>query len=191
MGSSIAVTHVYFDRAKRESDNERFEKRLFKVKTMLDNGERLNEHDSKFASKYFIRRTWEEKVEWKSNMEAIEEARERDHGYLVFIPNHERDPDRALTIYRQKETAKQSFDNLKNTQDVDRLRVHTEGRMDGKMFIAFISLIILSRIISNHDELRHRTVPEAIREMRLLRRMDLDSRKSPLYTPRPSCRNRW
>ena len=56
-------THVYFDRAKRESDSERFEKRLFKVKTMLDNGEQLNEHDSKFASKYFIRRTWGEKVE--------------------------------------------------------------------------------------------------------------------------------
>ena len=180
-------THVYFDRAKRESDSERFEKRLFKVKTMLDNGEQLNEHDSKFASKYFIRRAWGEKVEWRSNMEAIEEARERDHGYLVLISNHERDPDRALTIYRQKETAEQSFDDLKNTQDVDRLRVHTEGRMDGKMFIAFISLIILTRIrltISNHEDLRHRTVPEVIREMRLLRRIDLDGRKSPLYTPR-------
>ena len=38
--------------------------------------------------------------------------------------------------------------------------------------------------ISDHDELRHRTVPEVIREMRLLRRIDLDGRKSPLYTPR-------
>ena len=60
-------------------------------------------------------------------MEAIEEARKRDHGYLVLISNHEMDPDRALTIYRQKGTAEQSFDDLKNTQDVDRLRVHTEG----------------------------------------------------------------
>ena len=59
--------------------------------------------------------------------------------------------------------------------------------MDGKMFIAFISLIILTRIrltISNHEDLRHRTVLEVIREMRLLRRIDLDGRKSPLYTPR-------
>ena len=60
-------------------------------------------------------------------MEAIEEAREKDHGYLVLRSNHQRDPDRVLTIHRQKETAEQSFDDLKNTQDVDRLRVHTEG----------------------------------------------------------------
>ena len=55
------------------------------------------------------------------------------------------------------------------------------------MFIAFVSLIILTRIkltINDHEELRHRTVTEVIREMRLLRCIDLDGRKSPLYMPR-------
>ena len=88
----------------------------------------------------------------------------------------------ASTIYRQKETAEQSFDDLKNTQDVNRLRVHTEGRMEGKLFIAFISMIILSRIrtVSSKDaSLRDRSMTELIREMKLLRRVDLNGRKSP------------
>ena len=180
-------THVYFDMRKRESDSERFENRLFKVKSILDDGGILNEQDSKFASKYFIKRVWGNRTEWRSDMDAIEEAREKDHGYLVLISNHEKDPDRALTIYRQKETAEQSFDDLKNTQDVNRLRVHTEGRMEGKLFIAFISMIILSRIrtVSSKDaSLRDRSMTELIREMKLLRRVDLNGRKSPLYTPR-------
>lgn len=186
-------THVYFDMRGRESDSERFETRLFKVKSLLDNGEPLNENDSRFASRYFTKRVWGDKTEWKSNMEAIEETRNRDHGYLVLISNHEKDPDRALTIYRQKETAEQSFDDLKNTQDVYRLRVHTEGRMEGKLFIAFVSMIVLSRIrmtASKDTLLRDRSVTEIIREMKLLRRIDLEGRKSPLYTPRTKLQKR-
>ena len=65
--------------------------------------------------------------------------------------------------------------------------------MEGKLFIAFVSMVILSRIrmIASGDTLlRDRSVTEIIREMKLLRRIDLEGRKSPLYTPRTKLQKR-
>lgn len=38
------------------------------------------------------------------------------------------------------------FDDLKNTLDGDRLRVHSAASMEGRLFIQFVSLILLTEI---------------------------------------------
>lgn len=180
-------THVYYDKAKKEDDDRHFDERLMEVREKLLSGAELKKKDSEFAERYFVKKVWGEKVEWSSNMDAITEYREKEMGYLVIVSNHIKDPDEALKIYRCKETAEQSFDDLKNTEDLRRLRVHTEGRMDGKLFIAFVSLIIEMRLrfIQKDDaELRKRSLRELIDEMKLLRSVTVGNWKSPVYTPR-------
>ena len=88
-------------------------------------------------------------------------------------------------MYRAKETAEAGFDDLKNDEDIRRMRVHTECRMDGKLFIAFIALIIkmeLNRVIYSSDELKDHSVQEIIDEMKLLRSTFIQGRRRPFHT---------
>jgi transposase len=41
---------------------------------------------------------------------------------------------------------KKSFDDLKNGLDMKKLRIHSSGAMDGRIFIQFIALILMSKI---------------------------------------------
>ena len=57
-----------------------------------------------------------------------------------------------LDIYRRKDVIEKSFDEIKNGLDLKRLRVHSEVAMDGKMFVAFIALILKTFI---HNKLKN------------------------------------
>ncbi|MCR5756739.1 MAG: IS1634 family transposase [Selenomonas sp.] len=52
----------------------------------------------------------------------------------------------ALTIYRTKDVVEKSFSRLKNTLDLNRLRVHNDERMENKLFISFIALLLISEL---------------------------------------------
>ncbi|WP_073091151.1 transposase [Selenomonas ruminantium] len=51
-----------------------------------------------------------------------------------------------MTIYRTKDVVEKSFSRLKNTLDLNRLRVHNNERMENKLFISFIALLLISEL---------------------------------------------
>ena len=67
-------------------------------------------------------------------------------GWLVVISNFVTDAKEAIKIYREKDIVEKGFQRLKNSLDLGRLRVHSETSMQNKVFIGFISLILLSGI---------------------------------------------
>lgn len=67
-------------------------------------------------------------------------------GYFVVLTNDSKDPEYILNIYRTKDVVEKSFDNIKNELDLERLRIHSDKAMEGRIFIGFISLIITSYI---------------------------------------------
>jgi transposase len=67
-------------------------------------------------------------------------------GWLVIISNYISDAKDAIKIYREKDVVEKGFQRLKNSLDLGRLRVHSENSMQNKVFIGFISLILLSSI---------------------------------------------
>lgn len=67
-------------------------------------------------------------------------------GWLVLISNDVRDAKRAIAIYRQKDVVEKGFLRLKADLDLGRLRVHSDDRMQNKVFIGFIALILLSHL---------------------------------------------
>jgi len=80
------------------------------------------------------------------------DERIRNLGYfLMMTTDLNKSPTDILDIYRRKDVIEKSFDDLKNGLDMKRLRVHSEAAMDGKMFIAFIGLILKTFI---HNKLR-------------------------------------
>jgi transposase len=49
-------------------------------------------------------------------------------------------------LYRAKDAVKRAFDNIKNDLDMKRPRVHSDDAMRGRLFVAFLSLILYSWI---------------------------------------------
>lgn len=85
------------------------------------------------------------------NHDAIDD-KIRNLGYfLMMTTDLGKSPEAILDIYRRKDIIEKSFDELKNDLDMKRLRVHSEDAMEGKMFIAFIGLILRTYV---HNKLR-------------------------------------
>jgi hypothetical protein len=67
-------------------------------------------------------------------------------GWFVLLSNHIDNPQVAHDTYRAKDVVEKSFLRYKNNLGLDRLRVHSDDRMQNKIFVAFIALIIASAI---------------------------------------------
>lgn len=52
----------------------------------------------------------------------------------------------VLRIYREKDAIEKGFDELKNHLDMSRLRTHADETTEGKVFCAFVSLIVALRM---------------------------------------------
>jgi len=67
-------------------------------------------------------------------------------GYFALISNKEKDPLKALQLYRSKDIIEKAFGNLKERLNMRRTSVSSEENLDGKLFVQFIALMILAYI---------------------------------------------
>jgi transposase len=67
-------------------------------------------------------------------------------GYFCILSNKSLNSNDILSIYRRKDIIEKNFDDIKNYIGMKRLRTHNSYTTDGKLFCAFISLIITSEI---------------------------------------------
>jgi len=67
-------------------------------------------------------------------------------GWFVLISNHIKETQEAHDVYRMKDVVEKAFHGYKNNIGIDRLRVHGDDRMQNKVFVAFIALILSSHI---------------------------------------------
>ena len=74
------------------------------------------------------------------------EAELATSGWMVVISNCVKDTKEAIKIYREKDVVEKGFLRLKSSLDIGRIRMHSESSMQNKVFIGFISLILLSAI---------------------------------------------
>ncbi|AIL32227.1 IS1634 family transposase [Basilea psittacipulmonis] len=106
---------------------------------------------------------------YEPNNEAIDLAISR-LGFIVLITNHPSlDAETALHVYRKKGLIEKAFDNLKNGLDFSRLRVHSGDRVEGKLFIGFIALILRMHMIhclSSHELTKNIGLKRSIKELK-------------------------
>jgi transposase len=87
----------------------------------------------------------------KAMVEIIQEEIEKalaTCGWMVILGNGKLNVQQAHDIYRQKDVVEKAFMKYKNFLGLDRLRVHGGQRMMNKLFIAFLSLILVFHIHS-------------------------------------------
>jgi len=93
-------------------------------------------------------------------------------GWMVLISDTMDDAQEALNVYRTKDVVEKSFCRLKNTLDLNRLRVHNDERMENKLFVSFIALILISAVhhrMQEHGLYKYLSLHEMLLKLRKLR----------------------
>lgn len=82
------------------------------------------------------------------NMEAVKGYKNKYAGYICFLTNDASvtTAKQALSEYSTRDYIEKDFDEMKNELDMKRIRVHTDDRMRGRLFIQFIAEIYMREI---------------------------------------------
>ena len=140
-------THVYYNSRKAQGIREDLYAHVATLRERaLDNPEKYAD-DAEYAKYLIIRRSEKASVGYTVNLrEDVVEAELETAGWMVIISNFVADAKEAIKIYREKDIVEKGFQRLKNSLDLGRIRLHSEASMQNKVFIGFLSLILLSGI---------------------------------------------
>jgi transposase len=116
---------------------------------------------------------------YERNHKKIDEEVKRA-GMVVFITT-----DGGLSTgeiiggYRHRDVIEKAFDNLKNELDFHRLRTHLNETTDGKLFVAFLALILRSQLLNHIAALPRKGRPsgtEAILELKKIKALTFNGK---------------
>lgn len=117
----------------------------------LRSGYRNPEHEKAYARYFELHETPARRLKISYKEDAIRQA-ERDYGYFVLMTNGIKDPVEALRTYRLRDLIEKSFGNLKERLDMRRMSVSSEENFEGKLFVQFIALELMSYIKKKMDD---------------------------------------
>ena len=140
-------THVFFNPEKAAKDRNE----LFGYVTALARQAEQDPWNEKLTAEYekYLRMNASRKAAKCVEVSIREDvvAKELETvGWFVLLSNHIDDAQTAHDVYRAKDVVEKGFLRYKNNLGLDRLRVHSDERMQNKVFVAFIALIMASAI---------------------------------------------
>jgi transposase len=181
-GGRRCYAHLYYNATRAAADFDKLSRRLVKCKEELET-ENPQESNKELYDRFFIvKRTPKRGLSVKYNDVAIQKYRKRYAGFFCILTNVKTDSGELLEVYRRKDVVENCFDDLKNTLDMKRLRVHSSVTMDSRLFIQFIALILISRIRSiaavakQNKEMRFMMVREIMEAMECVVRIAYSGR---------------
>ncbi len=143
--------HFYYNDQKATDDKARFNAKLDRLENNLIEGD-PDPADEKLYQKYFtINETPVRGKTYSFKEDAIRKA-EKNFGYFALMTNGIKDPVEALRIYRLKDLIEKSFGNLKERLSMRRMSVASEENFEGKLFVQFVALQMVSYIKKQMDE---------------------------------------
>lgn len=143
--------HVYYNATQKADDELVFLHKLRIAEKELQSG-KTTEEISPGLRKYFtVKETKDGKPQIIVDDAAISEAINR-FGFFVLLSNKEKDSIKVLELYRNRDCVEKAFADIKGRLNCNRLRTSSENGMYGKMFVAFVALIILSHLKKKMQE---------------------------------------
>jgi transposase len=180
--------HVYFDPARKDKVIASFMQKLRALKDEMEGDNKLVESHRALYDRYFIVR--ETPVRGRSvnyNDEAIQEFINSDSCYRVLISTSAKTAARALEEYRERNGVELYFDDEKNLLDLRRLKNHNEQTIKGKIFVTFVSLIILARLRKMVDQVdkkkrKYWSEHDMLRKVETYARVQFEGKYKDVYT---------
>jgi transposase len=177
--------HIFYDDNKVVDAHKKLLTALFKYKEEIESNKPVDEHKEDYEKYLIIKDTPKRGLSVKFNDEAIAEHRNKYAGFQCLLSTKIKDPIEALSIYRNKDVVENSFDDLKNTLDMSRLRVHASEAADSRNFLQFLALILICKIrhTSQSDKvLRNFSVREIMSHLESLVEISYSGRNGQLRT---------
>lgn len=141
----LAYLHVYYNAEKAADDAKSFSKRLIGLRNDILS-KTTDPAKAKQYERYFeVSETPKRGVKVIPKQDEIDAAQSR-FGFFALLTNDVKEPVEALDIYRQRDCVEKAFGNIKDRLNCRRMLVSSESGYDGKLFVAFIALILLSCI---------------------------------------------
>ncbi len=177
--------HLYYNAYAAAAATDGFTEELLNYKEELETGQLVNAHEDAYKAFFIIKETPVRGRMVLYNNEAIQQYRQNYAGFYVLLTNDIKDPVEAFKVYRNKDAVEKCFDDLKNQLDMKRLRIHSSASMDGRLFVQFIALIIMSALRKKMREtglLEKYTVRELLLEMETLTKVRYSGRYGHILT---------
>jgi transposase len=138
--------HLYYDALKKERDVARLMDMLKKCQDDLEEGSLLKSREHYYERYFEIQETPVRGRKVILREDEVDAYINGYSGYWLLLSSHEKDGPKALSHYRMRNNIELHFDDLKNTLDCDRIRVHSADVMQGRIFINFLSMIIINEL---------------------------------------------
>jgi transposase len=183
-------THIFFNMVKSIEEK----KSLYTYVSTLAEKARNDPENSKLIAEYNKYLTIKKENDCKPIVTIKQDVLDEEvshAGWMILISNQIKDVKKALSIYRAKDAVEKGFYRLKNSLDLNRLRVHSDDAhrtdvfdervplalnlrlaMQGKLFLGFISLILMSHIhhvMTSTKQYKFMSMKELTKEMEKLR----------------------
>lgn len=177
--------HLYYNATARANAVDRFNGQLIEYKKELESGNLIAEHQEAYDTFFIIKTTPKRGVQVSYNTETVNHYIKRYAGFQALLTNSVKSPTESLQIYRDKDVVEKCFDDLKNQLDMKRLRMHSAGTVDGRLFVQFIALIYMSalrREMRKSGLIERYTVRELLQEMETLTKVKYSGKYGHILT---------
>lgn len=178
--------HIYYDPHKAVQESEAFYQHLEAQENDLRNMHEPPDKKWGYNKYFYINRSKDGGLGFMRNHSAIDEKLRKCGFFLIAETDFEKTTAEILQIYRQRDTIEKSFDQLKNELDMKRLYLHGSDALRGKLFVAFISLIVRSYMMNCLSDYMHAnkyTFKKILLELDKITCLDIPSQKNSLRQP--------
>ena len=177
--------HLFYNAGNRARAIDSFNEALVEYRQELESGHPLAAHQKAYDEFFIVKTTPKRGMKVSFNTEAINRHISRYAGFQALLSSGIKDPLEALRVYRDKDSVEKCFDDLKNSLDMKRLRMHTSSTVDGRLFVQFIALILISALrkqMRDSGLIEHYTVRELLREMETLTKVNYSGKYGHILT---------
>jgi transposase len=173
MHGQVVHLYIYYNAKKAADEFDAFNLKLLKRKEELESNCLNKKYEEEYEKFFIVEKTAQGQVV-KFNKEEIRKSKKKYAGFFGILSNMEIQPKDVLQIYRNKEAVENCFDDLKNQLDMKRLRIQGEEAMNGRMFLQFLALILISQIrvvIQNDPVMDNWTISEVMDNLKVFTRI--------------------
>lgn len=137
--------HLYFNPDRALEDEKSFTRLLCVLQNELESGNRIPDHEKQYQKYFELHETPVRGIKITPKQSEIDRVK-KNYGYFALLSNDIKDPIGALETYRNKDLVEKAFGDLKERLNFRRLNVSSDLSLDGKLFVEFIALILISYI---------------------------------------------
>ena len=166
--SRDAFLHLYCSKEKESDDVAILMKRIRTLMAQLESGNPTASR--KELGAYFKLETDDNGkiIGFSENQEAISEAMGRCGFFALLTSEGKLYSSEVLSVYRHKDRVEKSFNNLKDRLWLRRTRCSKDENLNGKVFVQFVALTLLSyiqKVMKEHDLYKRHSYRELMEEV--------------------------